>query len=278
MVAYRFASMSGEERMDIGKVRTIVALMLLFATLFSIQGCGKKKAEFKVNERVYRYRNLVIKMVQLPGGTFTMGTNRGQSKARPAHKVTVSPFLISKYEITQGQYVVLMRKNPSLNRGNKRLPVDNVSWYDCQKFIEKLNELEGKEVYRLPTEAEWEYACRAGSDGSYCFGSNEGMLSEYAWYSVNSKKRSHPVGKLKPNAWGIYDMHGNVWEWCLDWYSKYTTTPQDNPRGAANSKFKIFRGGSFMMSGMQCSSFYRSGTEPKKHGRSIGFRIVRTEP
>jgi eukaryotic-like serine/threonine-protein kinase len=141
------------------------------------------------------------------------------------------------YEVTQGEYERVMGTNPSHFKGDPRLPVETVSWQDAMTFCERLSALPAERsagrVYRLPTEAEWEYACRAGSTTIYSFGDSEGSLGDYAWYDSNSGSKTHPVGQKRPNAWGLYDMHGNVWEWCSDWYdgSYYASSPVDDPTG-----------------------------------------------
>jgi len=163
-----------------------------------------------------------MEFVLIPAGTFTMGSPDSDSNAydheKPAHQVTISePFYMGKYEVTQAQWKAVMGENPSRFKGDDH-PVENVSWEDVQQFIQKLNAKEGKEACRLPTEAEWEYAARAGTTTIYSFGNNASQLGNYAWYDENSGNTTHPVGDKPPNPWGLYDMHGNVWEWVQDWY------------------------------------------------------------
>ena len=164
-------------------------------------------------------------------GTFLMGA---ADLGFTEHEVTISRgFYLGKYEITQGQWESVMGSNPSYFGGSNR-PVEQVSWNDVQEFIGRLNEAAGEEVYRLPTEAEWEYACRAGTTTRWSFGDDEGQLGEYAWYTGNnSPYGTKEVGTKRPNPWGLYDMHGNVWEWCQDWYGSYTSDSQIDPAGPA---------------------------------------------
>lgn len=155
-----------------------------------------------------------MELVLIPAGEFRMGAEDGEGDKKPVHPVRISqPFYLGKYPVTQAQWGAVMGKNPSRFTGDPSRPVENVSWHDVQEFLRRLSEKEGGKSYRLPTEAEWEYAARAGAATSYCFGDESSQLGEYAWYRENSGDRTHPVGQLKPNAWGLYDVHGNVWEW-----------------------------------------------------------------
>ena len=146
--------------------------------------------------------------------------------------------------------------------------VETVSWVDVQWFIRKLNGLEGKDKYRLPTEAEWEYACRAGSNTRFCFGDDDGKLGQYAWYDSNSGSKTQPVGKKKPNDWGLYDMHGNVWEWCEDYYGDY-------PAGPSSGSDRVIRGGGWNNNAGGCRSSNRLRDNPRGRGQGMGFRLAR---
>jgi len=205
------------------------------------------------------------------GDTF----NEGDYDEKPVHSVTVSDFYIGKYEVTQKQWVEIMGSNPSYFKGDNR-PVENVSWNDVQEFIRKLNEKTGGN-FRLPTEAEWEYAARGGnkSRGYKYSGSNN--VGEVAWYWNNSGKKTHPVGTKKPNELGIYDMSGNVWEWCADWYDKnyYQNSPRNNPKGPASGSSRVLRGGSWVHDEnyLRCSDRYYF--TPNFRSYIIGFRLVR---
>ena len=173
----------------------------------------------------------------IPAGTFQMGSPAGEAGRNDderQHKVTISrPFYLQTTEVTQGQWQKVMGSNPAhFNTCGKDCPVEQVSWDDAQEFIRKLNQMEKTDTYRLPTEAEWEWACRAKSTGRFSFGDDEAGLKDYAWFDKNSAAKTHPVGQLKPNAWGLYDMHGNVWEWCRDWYGRVSGRARYRPRGA----------------------------------------------
>ena len=209
-------------------------------------------------------------------GVFMMGDN-DLKNSRPVHKVEITePFYLGVFPVTQREWKIVMGTNPSYFKGDD-LPVENVSWYDCKQFINKLNVMEGNNVYRLPTEAEWEYACRAGSESKYCFGDDVTLLHDYAWFDENSDDMTHPVGTKKPNKWGLYDMHGNVWEWCQDVYdeSYYEHSPSIDPQGPSKGKRRGFRGGSFYDPDLRCTSANRYGFPPDYSHEDIGFRVLR---
>ena len=168
------------------------------------------------------YTNSIgMEFMLIPAGTFMMGSEKGYADEKPQHRVTISrPFYLGKYEVTQAQWEAVMGNNPSRFDGRNN-PVEQVSWEDVRVFIARLNAHEGHTRYRLPTEAEWEYAARAGSTSAYSFGDDAARLGQYAWYGDNSGKTTHPVGQKLPNAWGLHDMHGNVWEWVQGWYGDY---------------------------------------------------------
>lgn len=182
-----------------------------------------------------------MKFKLIPAGTFTMGDDND------APEVTLSKsFSLGIHEVTQSQYERVMGNNPSGFKGANN-PVEQVSWEDAVEFCRKLSELPAEKaagrVYRLPTEAEWEYACRAGTTTKYSFGDDDSELGNYAWFKGNSGNTSHPVGGKKPNAWGLYDMHGNVWEWCQDWYGDYPSGTVTDPMGATSGSYRVNRGG-----------------------------------
>jgi formylglycine-generating enzyme required for sulfatase activity len=163
-----------------------------------------------------------MEFVLIQAWTFQMGSNNGEPNEKPVHMVRISrPFYLGKYEVTQAQWEAVMGNNPSQFKGDPNSPVENVSWDDVQEFIKRLKRLNTRESgvkYRLPREAEWEYAAQAGTTTAYSFGNDPSQLGEYAWYGENANGETHPVGQKKPNPWGLYDMHGNVWEWVQDWY------------------------------------------------------------
>ena len=220
--------------------------------------------------------NIKMDLALIPAGSFMMGSEKDADE-RPAHKVTITkPFYMGVYEVTQAQWKPLMGENPSSFKGDA-LPVEGVSWEDCREFLAKLKEKLAKgSTCRLPTEAEWEYACRAGAQTAYGFGDGEGALGEYAWYDRNSKRKTHSVGRKNPNAWGLFDMHGNVWEWCQDWYDDkyYVKSPGEDPEGPSSGDTRVLRGGSWNYNpdSMRCSS--RNRRSPSYHHLSNGFRVV----
>ena len=210
-----------------------------------------------------------LDLVLIPTGSFTMGDDH----EKPAHKVTITkPFYLGKYEVTQEQWEAVMGNNPSHFKGPKK-PVEQVSWEDCQKFLGKLNAKvgSGASKFQLPSEAQWEYACRAGSTGKFCFGDDEKQLDEHAWYGENSGNKTHSVGEKKPNAWGLYDMHGNVWEWCQDWYGAYRAEAVDDPSGDTTGAYRVARGGGWRSVGRICQSAIRSVIGAGDD--NLGFRV-----
>lgn len=178
-------------------------------------------------------------------------------------KIPDRDYEMSVYQCTQEEWVELMGKNPSGFSGESNLPVENTSWNGVQEFIKKKNELKDGYEYRLPTEEEWEHACRAGSVTNYCFGDSEEELKDYAWFYKNSENKTHPVGLKKTNKFGLYDMHGNVWEWCANLYS-----PSSSYRGV--------RGGSWCSDARNARSAFRADDGPANHGSDVGFRLART--
>jgi len=209
------------------------------------------------------------------------GNAENYIREHPQHKVTISePFYLQATAITQGQWVRVMEDNPSKfkNCGDD-CPVESVSWEDARKFIKKLIEMEQSDAYRLPTEAEWEYACRAGTTTEFSFGDHLSELMEYAWLGNNSDGKTHPVGQKELNAWGLYDMHGNVWEWVEDdWHKDYNGAPDagrawiDEPRGVG----RVIRGGGWGSGAHDCRSAIRYGRTPDNRRDFFGFRLARS--
>ena len=215
-----------------------------------------------------------IEMVWVSGGTFTMGATSEQGSyaydsEKPAHIVTLSGYYIGKYEVTQKLWKAVMGNNPSYYKGDN-LPVERVSWNDVQEFIKKLNQMTGKS-YRLPTEAEWEYAARGGNNSRGYKFSGSNNIGSVAWYNGST---THPVGSKSPNELGIYDMSGNVWEWCQDWYGDYSSSSQRNPKGPASGSDRVFRGGSWSNNAGDCRVSYRFSNSPDGRFISLGFRLV----
>ena len=218
-----------------------------------------------------------IEMVYVAGGTFTMGATAEQgsdadSDEKPTHSVTVSDFYIGKYEVTQAQWKAVMGSNPSYFKGDN-LPVENVSWNDIQEFIKKLNAQTGKR-FRLPTEAEWEYAARGGNQSKGYKYSGSNSIDDVAWYTDNSSSKTHPVGQKTPNELGIYDMSGNVYEWCQDWKGSYSSSSQTNPTGPSSGSGRVLRGGSWSISAWSCRVSYRFSDYPDPRLDGGGFRLA----
>lgn len=217
-------------------------------------------------------------MVPVTGGAFVMGNNRAPSADEAEHNVSVSPFLFSKYEVTQRQWELIMGFNPSEHKGCPTCPVENVSWEDAVKFIQKINSL-GNKKFRLPTEAEWEYVARTGGRPEIDrAGGEEQFIKNVAWYFGNADKKTHPVGDKNPTAAGVYDLFGNVAEWCSDWYdASYfrDESLQNNPQGPPLGKEKVVRGGSFAdYTGDRFRPSLRTKQKPTFKGNNIGFRLV----
>jgi formylglycine-generating enzyme required for sulfatase activity len=242
--------------------------------------------------------SLGMGFVRIPAGSFQMGSGDDEHDAlpneKPRHAVTINrPFYLALHEVTQAQWEAVMGTSAyTLSRSNpfyglpgmaERVRRPNnpvtVSWSDAQAFIERLNQREGGGRYRLPTEAEWEYAARAGTRTAYSFGDDAGLLSRYAWHGEDFATGSmHPVGQKLPNRWGLYDMHGNVWEWVQDWYAdRYPgSAPMTDPSGPATGSNKVVRGGSWHVTSGSWRSAVRKPYEPDYRGISIGFRLALT--
>ena len=224
-----------------------------------------------------------IKMKLIPAGTFVMGSPSGEGDRYdaegPQHQVTISrPFYMGICEVTQEQWAAVVGTYPSKFGYSPANPVEQVSWEDCQNFITKLNTM-GIGTYRLPTEAEWEYACRAGSTTRFPWGDDPSysLIGQYAWHKTNSSSTTHSVGQKMPNAWGLYDMHGNVFEWCSDWFAKsYGIDKVADPKGPVTGSTRVFRGGSWGSGPRSCRSAYRDYSGPSGSSILVGFRLVMT--
>ncbi len=255
--------------------KVIAAALCVCALLLC--ACDRNGPELDTVESIEEH------MVTIPGGSFKMGCSDGDSDCDedelPQHEVTISSFKISAYEVTQGQWEAVMGENPSsCDDCGDDCPVEDVSWDDVQDFIKELNSLTGMQ-YRLPTEAEWEYAARAGTTTKYYCGDDESCLDTIAWYAVNSDGTTHRVGQKTPNAWGLYDMSGNVWEWVSDWYDfdYYEISTSTDPQGPASGDYRVLRGGGWESSygGPEyCRSSFRFNFTPPSDYSFLGFRLA----
>jgi formylglycine-generating enzyme required for sulfatase activity len=280
--------------------------------LLSLSGCRTEKKTETIPEN---RSSAAMEFVFVKGGTFPMGCNNSDSDEKPIHTVTVSDFYIGKYEVTQKQWCAVMGNNPSRFSSDdlpsleniswkvmeefiqKKLramkenyasvimsdnyPVENVSWNDVQEFIHKLNQKEGTTAYRLPTEAEWEYAAGGGHLSHGFEYSGGDTVDNVAWHQGNSGRRTHDVGTKRPNELGIYDMSGNVWELCSDWFDAkyYIGSPSENPQGPASGQYRVMRGGSWSNSSYDdlCRVAYRDIFPPDARGYNCGLRLVKTK-
>jgi formylglycine-generating enzyme required for sulfatase activity len=217
-----------------------------------------------------------MEFISVPTGEFIMGCSTGDNECRnnekPAHRVRIEKrFYMQKYEVTQAQWADVMGSNPSEHQGAD-LPVQNVSWNDIEEFLAKLNARGDGFYYRLPTEAEWEYSARAGNSAPY-----SGPIDAIAWYDKNSGRRPHAVGSKQPNAWGIHDMSGNVWEWVADWFDAdyYASSPSTDPDGPSSGRQHVVRGGSYSDNAAFARVSNRFGVTPSFGNYDLGFRLVR---
>jgi formylglycine-generating enzyme required for sulfatase activity len=222
-----------------------------------------------------------LELLLIPAGEFMMGSPESETSRlvmdKPQHRVRITkPFFLGKFPVTQQQWESVMGHNPSLLKSPKH-PVVNVSWYDCEGFFKKLNVKVGGATFQLPTEAQWEYACRAGTKTRFPFGNDESKLGDYAWYGHNADGVTHPVGGKKPNAWGLYDMHGNASQWCADWYdeSYYAKSITNDPPGAATGFHRCIRGGDISRVASLCRSSTRNAGQPALREEFLGVRVAR---
>ena len=260
---------TGDGVVDVADVNLIINIML-----------GKTVPEPELPTH-YTVNGVEFDMVNVEGGTFMMGATDEQTSYAlecefPAHQVTLSSYQIGMTEVTQELWLAVMGTNPSRFTGDLQCPVEYVKWIECQEFINKLNELTGAH-FRLPTEAEWEFAARGGNQSNGYLYAGGNTLSQVAWYKSNSSSKTHPVGKKAPNELGIYDMSGNVWEWCNDWYEGvYPEEAQTNPVGPDSNEWdcKVYRGGGWYDGATDVSRRYASG--PNNPNVTVGFRVVRS--
>ena len=256
----------------------------------------KRQEEAKRQQLTKEFLN---NMMNISAGIFWMGATDADIRQfgkidyeLPRHQVKLAAFAISRYPVTQAQWKAVMGTNPSefsipaykytlhddpfddLSRNS--YPVENISWHDAQTFCQRLSSMTGQ-TFRLPTEAEWEYACRAGTETIWYFGNDPAQLGNYAIYNACRKNPPiYRVGVVKPNAWGLFDMIGNVWEWCLDWFDEryYANSPRENPQGPSAGKFRVLRGGAWCDNPTKCRSAFRNGNPPDTRSNSIGFRVA----
>ena len=229
------------------------------------------------SRKVITVGNVSFTMIRVDGGTFTMGATSEQgsdadSDEKPAHQVTLSPYYIGETEVTQALWEAVMGNNPSEFKGNNK-PVETVGWNDCQEFIRKLNQSTGLS-FRLPTEAEWEYAARGGKMSRGYKYSGSGKVKDVAWYTDISGSSTHDVKTKQANELGIYDMSGNVWEWCSDWYGSYNSSSLTNPKGPASGSCRVFRGGSWYYYAWRCRVSIRGYSAPDSQNDSLGLRLA----
>jgi len=253
--------------------------------LSSIEEAKVRQDQSSMNESTVRQdpkeilNSIGIKLMRIPNGKFMMGSPETEDRKDDEiqHEVTISRnFYMGSTEVTQAQWVAIMEKNPSRYKGDD-MPVEKVSWDEAVEFCKRLSEMPDEKKagrkYRLPTEAEWEYACRAGTKTQYSFGDAIELIDEHGWYVDNSLKEIHSVGMKKPNAWGLYDMHGNVWEWCADWYGEYPKGSATDPRGPEDGLDRVSRGGSWTNDAVSCRSAYRFWRDSSNR-HSLGFRVA----
>lgn len=256
------------------KRTTLILILIASLIILFIPSCSSRGHE--------------VKMVTIPAGSFSMGQT---GIAEPVHTVTLSAFSMSAYEITQRQFFDIMGSNRPYFKGlsGDNLPVEQVNWWEAIKYCDALSAKAGlqpcydestgycdltKSGFRLPMEAEWEYACRAGTTSNYYTGNLESDLAIAGWYSSNSGDKPHPVGRKTPNAWGLYDMHGNAGEWCNDWYKSYSSASAVNPTGAKISPDRVVRGGAWYSGGSACRSAARAVSPPSGGSKNFGLRVV----
>jgi len=274
--------------------RTIAGACLL---VWLLVGVGCKPTEVQAPPDVVTTES-GIEMVVIPGGSFMMGSRDGERDEAPVHRVQIGSFLMDQYEVRQSEFRKYQLPDPSHFKDPKH-PLEQINWTDAALYCNERSLAEGLEPcydeetwrcnfdadgYRLPTEAEWEYACRAGTNSAYSFGDAARKLPDYAWFADNSGETTHAAGQKKPNAWGLYDMHGNVAEWCNDWYAEtyYERSPTQDPRGPDSGEERVLRGGAWNSSASSCRSAYRS-SDPSLDDTclasdAIGFRCVRAAP
>ncbi|NQT12862.1 MAG: SUMF1/EgtB/PvdO family nonheme iron enzyme [Planctomycetes bacterium] len=284
----------------VGSVRTGILLGMPAALVLAWSGCRKVEPAAEDAPLAVVTIDGGVEMLLIPGGSFEMGSAKNEEMDEPLHEVEVSSFYIDECEVTQEEYQRVMGENPSRSKGTSQ-PVEQIRWANAARYCNARSRLEGfrpaydpetwqcdfeADGYRLPTEAEWEYAARAGGKGDYSFGPSPRELKEHAWFKENCTRRPQAVGSREPNAWGLFDVHGNVWEWCNDFYDEeyYAKSPRKDPRGPETGENRVVRGGCWNSRPDECRSAYRQYENPgytdvcfgkDTHG-FVGFRCVRS--
>ncbi len=247
-----------------------LSLVVTLASSFSLHAQPKEDPPKEFTN------SIGMKFVWIKPGSFIMGSPKEEKQLwdeEIQHKVTLTKgFYMGVHLVTQEQWVEIMDNNPSHFKGEKNLPVEQISWNDCQEFIKKLRDKD-KRSYRLPSEAEWEFACRAGTTTAYHFGFDKSMLGQYAWYDQNSESKTHPVGQKKANEWGLFDMYGNVFEWCQDWCGDYPQKDVVDPQGPEKGVGRVLRGNCWFGYSRDCRSAIRGRHLPDSRGHSFGCRL-----
>ena len=267
----------------LGVALSVMVIVVIVAIVFMLNNNSQDiSAETSVNAawtnetKTFEANGVSFTMIPIEGGTFTMGATSEMTEPEPdeepTHQVTLSSYYIGETEVTQALWQAVMGSNPSSFKGDN-LPVESVSWHDCQTFISRLNSLTGK-LFRLPTEAEWEFAARGGNQSRHTQYSGSSRIDDVAWYLGHSGGKTHPVKTKQPNELGLYDMSGNVWEWCQDWLGSYSSDAQTNPTGASSGYNRVIRGGCWSNSPSCCRSSSRYANAPKISGYYLGLRLV----
>jgi acetoin utilization deacetylase AcuC-like enzyme/formylglycine-generating enzyme required for sulfatase activity len=289
-------SFSGVQQMSMRFTRATTIVFFLFVILSVYSGC-RRSEDTSSGPQVLKTKT-GIEMVAIPGGWFEMGSKNGGPDESPVHRIRISPYWMDRYEVVQEEFKKYQISDPSHFK-NPKNPLEQINWTDAAIYCNERSLAEGLEPcydeetwkcnfdangYRLPTEAEWEYACRAGTSTEYSFGNNVRELKACGWFTDNSSKKTHPIGQKQPNPWGLYDMHGNVAEWCNDLYAAdyYKKSPEQDPQGPLKGKERVLRGGAWNSSAGACRSAYRT-SDPSIDDTclasdAIGFRCVRSAP
>ena len=264
----------------LGGVAIIVPVIVVIVLAVILAVVPGRQTEKPVPPGLQTITNSIgMELVPIPGGSFTMGGDiaTGELNELPPHLVRVAPFYLGKYEVTQAQWQAVMGDNPSSYRHPQR-PVDQVTWLEAQSFVSRLNRLEGTSLYRLPTEAEWEYAARAGTTTKWSFGDDPSLLSRFAWSGQHGDIGTQLVGGRAPNPWGLYDMYGNVWEWVQDcWHDNYEGAPnQATVWNGGDCSLRMLRGGAWNSPANSTRSATRGSYSPQMNDPADGFRVARS--